>query len=906
MHYTQENYWKEKVKCWLCDSFVKIFDLPRYREFANQLSQAIVGEDLYDIANKKLLSPVHERADQIASGWARYHGEKETFPPINIDEKLSGVVDFTKNAELKHPLVKASLNLQLPSIDAESLCNDIIALVKQDVATLGNDYKNIYNYLFFALPKRLKTQNIGNLGAFWEILPEDSRIPDHNVWNHLGVVSAIGSSINDNDDISLTVFAITPVQDFIGKARKLRDYWIGSVILSYLSFWGIKAIAETLGPDHIVYPSLQNQTLVEEWIKAAPEFGDLIKDRDEIEALKNKSKDIAAFPNKFVFISATSEVQEICDKVKNAINSKWIEIGNTVLDFIKSKTAASAKLSELWNNQVNNFWKCSYGSCKMLEVADQGELSKILCEDKWKLEMRTVNELAGNQSNIKIYGATHSLAQGILAAGKTKPTQVKNSQDGEKCPLCGDHEVLHDFSYAGTTSAKEYEQNIRNFWNKLREATNPDSADFSQTGKNERLCAVCAIKRYLPLARHSGDFILHSVLNEYESYPSTTEMALYNKLQAFSKNERKELCQKIHTNETSSSSEENLFNIKVEDRDKYYAFLLMDGDKMGDLINGASVENKWRDVFATELADKFNNPEFAKNLPIRKIEKRKRTVTPALHAMISDALNNFARFGVKPAVERSDGKLIYAGGDDVCAILPIDSALKCAKEISEAYTFNFATYKDGKSQALVNENASADNTAIAMHLGSGEYSNDYKTKISISAAIIIAHHKQPLKEVIRDAHAVLDGEAKKQAGRNALAIRLKKRSGGDRDFTFQWKAPNLFLENTTVCDSFNFVIDAINQGKFGQSLLYKLGSLIRCFEPVRNKPELLLPLLKYEVKQSGKWDKKRSKEELEQDYDICSRHLAGICFHEGANWFTPEAPIIACFLANPQKEKETR
>ena len=898
MNDPQENYWKEKVKCWLCDSFIKIFGLSKYRQYANSLAQIIVGEDVYDIANKRLLNPIHEKADQIASGWARYKGEKDTFPPENENEKLSGIVDFTKNAELKHPLVKASLNLRLPEIKADSLCDEITSLIKEDISAFKGNYREIFNYLFFALPKRLKTKNVGNLGAFWEIIPEDSRIPDHNVWNHLGTVSAIGSSLKDDDDISLTVFAITPVQDFIGKARKLRDYWVGSVLLSYLSFWGIKTIAETLGPDHIVYPSLQNQTLVEEWLRQTPTLGDLIRDKEEIEKLKEKSKDIASFPNKFVFICASSDVKEVCEKVKKSIQDKWIEIGEIVRGFIKNKTNSGDKLDSLWQNQVPDFWKFSYGSCKMLEVKDKDELSKILRKDKWDKEFKTIYELAGDSSPIKMYGATHSLAQSVLAAGKTKPSKVKKTQEGEKCPLCGEHEVLHDFFNAGNSSAKEYEANVRTFWDKLRLTTNPDATNYSQTGKNERLCAICAIKRYLPIAKKGDDIILQSVLREYESYPSTTEIALYNKLKAYSADEKKSICQKIHSNETGI--DESFFDIgKVGDRDKYYAFLLMDGDKMGDLINGESIENDWQDVFASELAEKFNNPDFASSYPIKdkKLRDRYRTVSPAIHSMISDALNNFARFGVKPAVENAGGKLIYAGGDDVCAIVPIDNVLKCAKDIRDAYALNFATYKDGKSQVLTSENAVASNSAIAMHLGTG---SKIETKISISAAIILAHHKQPLKEVVREAHSVLDQKAKKNAGRNALALRLKKRSGGDRDFAFQWNKENDFLEKTTVLDSFNFVINAVNQGKFGQSLLYKLESLKETFKPANKNNEQLLSLIKYEVKHSGKWNKNRSKEELEADYSECAKHLAGICFHSTKKkYFTPEAPIIACFLANP-------
>ena len=105
----------------------------------------------------------------------------------------------------------------------------------------------LYFYLFFALKKRLRQENVGALGAAWDVLPADSRMPDHCLWHHLGLTSAIGSCMAEDagHNVALAVFAITPVQAFIGRARKLRDHWVGSVLLSYLAFTGIRHVAET-------------------------------------------------------------------------------------------------------------------------------------------------------------------------------------------------------------------------------------------------------------------------------------------------------------------------------------------------------------------------------------------------------------------------------------------------------------------------------------------------------------------------------------------------------------------------------------------------------------------------------------------------------------------------------------
>ena len=140
--------------------------------------------------------------------------------------------------------------------------------------------------MFFVLKKRLRQENISNIGALWDILPADTRMPDHSIWAHCALTSAIASSMSSdsNKEVSLSVFSITPVQAFISKARKLRDHWIGSVILSYLSFIGIKYVANKLGPDNIVYPSLQDQTLVEDWLlKDFPTISKLILEKSDVQ-----------------------------------------------------------------------------------------------------------------------------------------------------------------------------------------------------------------------------------------------------------------------------------------------------------------------------------------------------------------------------------------------------------------------------------------------------------------------------------------------------------------------------------------------------------------------------------------------------------------------------------------------
>ena len=88
----------------------------------------------------------------------------------------------------------------------------------------------------------------------------DTRIPDHTLWQHNGLVSALA---NCERGVSFMLFQIGPVQDFIRQARKTQDLWAGSFLLSYLIAQAMLAVAREIGPDAIVYPQLRGVPLAD-------------------------------------------------------------------------------------------------------------------------------------------------------------------------------------------------------------------------------------------------------------------------------------------------------------------------------------------------------------------------------------------------------------------------------------------------------------------------------------------------------------------------------------------------------------------------------------------------------------------------------------------------------------------
>jgi len=944
---THDNYWQHKLSLWLHDPVHKMFDIRRHESLA---------ADLAGLLHVTLpTKDIYQNADMMAAGLTR-----AALPGYSANPEESGAIDFNKTPVLTHPLVKGiSLELNLCAVQAKAIHAAVRKLLNSDLGMdksfeelqaltaderpLNGHFnwqdtpeqwsRALYFYLFFAFKKRLRQENDCVLGGAWDLLPADSRMPDHPLWHHLGLTSAIGSSLATDPDkeLSLVVFAITPVQPFISRARKLRDHWVGSVILSYLAFTGIRHIAETSGPDHILYPSLHDQTLVESWIGKAFHLERFLKENDE--ALQQHRKNgaaIASFPNKFVFLAPASQAGDICCRLEETIQQEWLRQARLVKDHLVNRQGGGATMAELFEHQIADYWQFNHAASRLAGLDDRAALDAVLHPQKWQDEYETIAAFAKpfkqtGAALARLYGASHTLVQTVLAAAKLKPTRIRRPQQGEKCPLCGENEVLHNFSRAGSTKAAEYKNAVKAFWDRVRGKENSEGS-FAQVGENERLCAVCAVKRFLPgvmKRKENQEELLASVFNKADTFPATTEIAAHRYLQALtgkvtiSNNDYPQLVDALHASETDPAGDDQSQSMRAiieegrkkgvpfTDRDKYYALLLMDGDKMGDLINGKTLTATWGDVIHPELKGRFNQKTFHPHSALRPRMDKVRLLNPALHAAVSDGLNSFARYGVAPVVHRLGGRLIYAGGDDVCAILPLDAALEAADAIRRAYTMGFVRYTTDGAVEVQGESP-AGTGKLGVHMGKAE-------KISISAAVVIAHHKAPLREVLRDAHAVLDGIAKQRAGRNALAIRLKKRSGGDRDLWLKWDEANRYFGGNgaqsapePLLTSFKEVMRGVTDDLMGGSLLYRLGDLEQALAPLVASEAALaanrdkvVSLIAYEVGHSGKILNDDEKGTLKK---LFARRLAGLMVRGASTrpgWYNPEAAIIAHFLALP-------
>lgn len=126
----------------------------------------------------------------------------------------------------------------------------------------------------------------------------------------------------------------------------------------------------------------------------------------------------------------------------------------------------------------------------------------------------------------------------------------------------------------------------------------------------------------------------------------------------------------------------------------------------------------------------------------------------------SRALLAFAA-GVPQIVREHDGVLIYAGADDVNAMLPTATAIACAQAIRRHW-------------ADVMANAFAGHPDV--------------TTPTLSGSIVFADYQNALDETRRLTHERLDRVAKDGMGRNALALAVAKSGGVTAEWASCWDA----------------------------------------------------------------------------------------------------------------------
>jgi len=503
-------------------------------------------------------------------------------------------------------------------------------------------------------------------------------------------------------------FSIGPVQTFVLQSRRTRDLWGSSYVLSYLS--GHALIGARKAGGRRFRPDVENDALVK-WI--------------ENPASGNPPL-LGSIPNQFTLeIPDTVQARDVASAAENALLDAW----NTVCDevyntFIAPISRFGVETEEIWKRQVHGFW-----------------------EFQW---------VAANTDAL----------EGLLSRRKRWRTHWVGEEPGDKCMVIPELQELS--GHVRATASKLQDR----FWDEFRANKTLGALDLRD---HERLCAVALVKRLYPrIAQRTLGGKL-----DVKQWPSTLAVAagpwsqrVIDTAPALAETYAQAVCEAVGragTLETAKTGGVSRL-VKVP-RTPVETFLELDPHWFHSLSIKTSkhLPEDARPVLrrqleeitnATDPRGRLGAPPVYYALLLADGDELGKTVQALTSERVSAALARFMQ-KVPGIIQNHQGVTVYAGGDDVLALLPVSSALACASQLATAYQH---AYQDEALPAP------------------GKFP-------TLSAAVVFSHMRDPLNVTLEEAHRLLDEVAKEANGRNSLAVTVARSGGASLQWVSTWKRP---------------------------------------------------------------------------------------------------------------------
>lgn len=241
------SFWKRKLAAWLHDPAEKALVLMRDVDNTGRR----IGHEDGSVASLRAAlgirkSDFDKRADHYAAA-----ADRPQWPFEDGRSRPAWAnVRFVDRPVLIHPLSGQEISLgKLTEIHAAHVrsvsLNHFSDLIERDADGQPDHRLTQLAFWRFGPEPDLVARELGEL---WRLLPADTQVPDHSIWQHLDMVSALSAAMSDGDAPALLTMSLGPVQGFIAQARSTSDLWAGSHLLSSLVWEGLRVICEQLGP----------------------------------------------------------------------------------------------------------------------------------------------------------------------------------------------------------------------------------------------------------------------------------------------------------------------------------------------------------------------------------------------------------------------------------------------------------------------------------------------------------------------------------------------------------------------------------------------------------------------------------------------------------------------------------
>lgn len=482
---------------------------------------------------------------------------------------------------------------------------------------------------------------------------------------------------------SLLAISVGPVQELIAAARRTRDLWFGSYLLSEIS----RAVSKSVEADggKLIFPASSKAGNVANVIMAE---------------LKNV------------------DPSNVAANAKQAAQQRWLEFASET-----QRNASGVIRLQIWNDQVND----------VVEFY----AAWVTRSDDYRSDRGMLMRLLAGRKNCRNFLPAKGLA-GV----------PKSSLDGQR------ESVLKD---------PERERWPERFRTRLR------------VREGEQLDVVGLVKRlaegnrpYPSVSRIAADPWVRGNKDHpaFAEFINACSKVSKNILHRLDENEFPQFQDFPHEGTAVFVSRHHEWEQEIDEVDRpeikgiqkalshlpepspYLAVLVADGDKMGAAITALNSPDEHR-AFSTDLAGFADE---AKNI-----------------------------------VKSHNGVLVYAGGDDVLAFLPVDKCLPCARQLHDEFGLRLEKYGCP----------------------------------TLSVGLAIGHFMENLEDLLDYGRAA--EKAAKLPDRDGLAVQLHKRGGTAIGVRGRWiENPDKRLER------FAKLLDA---GIIPNQLPYELRSMAKLYEP---------------------------------------------------------------------------
>ncbi len=480
----------------------------------------------------------------------------------------------------------------------------------------------------------------------------------------------------------LIAISVGPVQEFIAAARRTRDLWFGSYLLSEIS----RAVARSVKADsgELIFPA---------------------------------SSDAENVANVILAELPSGEPRDVAAKAKKAAHKRWLEFAREA-----HREASGVIRQDIWDDQVEDViefyaaWIASSADYR----ADRGTLMRMLTGRKNCRDFLPAKGRAGVPKS-SLDGQRESVLKD--PARERWPERFRarlRIREGEQLDVVGVTKRLGKkageshptYSSVARIAAETWLQGKRN---------HPKFEDFKEA------CGEVA-----------GLNQVGEPAFDYFPFEGTVVF----------KDRHPDLADELGPEaKPKLEAVAQLLKELGGEPNPYLAVLVADGDKMGAAIS------------ALATADE--------------------------HRVFSQILAGFAD-SARTIVNAHNGVLVYAGGDDVLAFLPVDKCLTCARKLHDDFGERLAKYGNP----------------------------------TLSVGVAVGHFMENLEDLLDYGRAA--EKAAKKPDRDGLAVHLHKRGGAPIGVRARWSQnPDHRLERFA---------NLMNKGIIPTKLPYELRAMAKLYE----------------------------------------------------------------------------